>query len=119
MKTSWIIAIVMLWVVFFIFGSIAEQQNTFGSSQVSQGQSLMQPVGTDITGLNSIPVIGQAISLITNVWSYLVTFIQMVFLWFPDLWAGSWLWFYFILPFPVSVGLVISIVFILRGVHNA
>jgi len=112
------IGIVMLYFVLLICSSVAAQSSMITSTEVGQVQGLMQPTGTDSTSLTSGSVIGQAVSLITNVWSYLLGFLQIVFLWFPNLWTGTWLWFYFIVCVPISVGFVMSIVFVLRGVHS-
>jgi hypothetical protein len=119
LKTSWIIGIMSLWVVCYILCSVIEESNLFTSAQTSTVQGFMQPTGTDITTIDNMSSIGQAISLITNVWSYIKPFIQAVFLYFPDLWNGAWLWFYYIVIMPISVAMIVSIVFIFRGVHSA
>jgi len=119
MKTSWIIGIVSLWFVLWILSSIAAQANLITSTQVGQVQTLAQPTGTDVSTFGGSTTIGQAYSLITNVWAYIFGFLQMLFLWFPTLWVGTWLWFYYVVCLPISIALIISIVFIFRGVHSA
>ncbi len=119
MKTSWIIGIMMLWVVCYLLCSVIEGTNLFGSAQTGTIQGMMQPAGTDVSSFEDTSAIGQAYSLITNVWSYIKPVIQAIFLFFPDLWNGVWLWFYYIVIMPISVGLIVSLVFIFRGVHSA
>lgn len=118
MKTSWIIGIVSLWVVCYILCSVIENTNLFTSEQTGMIQSMLQPEGTEITSIENASSIGQAYSLITNVWSYLISVIKVIFLWFPDLWSGNWIWFYYCFIAPLSIGLIVSIVFILRGVQS-
>jgi len=115
MKQSWVIAVVTLYVVFHLLGSVAEGSLSITSSQVSQAQGLMQPIMTDVSPLNSIPVIGLAVSLITNIGSYFISFMMMVFLWYPTLWSGTWMWFYWLFVMPVSIGMIMAIVTMLRG----
>jgi hypothetical protein len=85
---------------------------------MSMLQRLMQPTGTDVTVISSLPVIGGAASLISYVWNFFKIFIQMIFLYFPSIWNGQWIWVWYFLCVPVTVGFVASIVIILRGVHN-
>jgi hypothetical protein len=93
--------------------------SSIGAQQMEWLDALTSNVQiTNVTALYSVPVIGQAVSLITKVGEYISTLILMIFLWFPDIWAGNWLWLYFFLCLPVTVGFVVSFVFILRGVHN-
>jgi hypothetical protein len=119
MKTSWIIGTVSLWFALMLIASVVEATNKVTTTEITQVQNLMQPTGTDVTVLNSLPVIGGFASLITNVWSYLIGFLQMVFFWSPTLWTGNWLWIYLIFVMGIGVGIVMSVVFILRGVHSA
>ena len=113
-----------MYIMMLLLCSGAEQQNvllTNSANPTGTGttvQNLMQPIGTDYTNPNAIPLIGGAISLITNVWTYILPFIQMVFLWQPTLWTGSWILVYYVFCIPLSIGFIASIVFIFRGVHN-
>ena len=109
----------MLWVTCYILCSVIENTNLFTSAESNTVMGMMQPEGTDITSLENTSAIGQAYSLITNVWNYIKPVISAIFLWFPDLWSGTWIWVYLCLIMPISVGLIISLVFIFRGVHSA
>jgi hypothetical protein len=119
LKTSWIIGIMSLYMVCLVVCSIIEQTNLVTSASVASLQGMMQPEGSDVSNLlQNVPVLSGAVSLITMVWSYLKPVIEAIFLYFPDLWNGPWLWFYFIFILPISIGFVVSVVFILRGVPN-
>lgn len=119
MKTSFIIGWVCLFVACIMGDSIIQQSAGITSTQGGWLFALTHPSGTDVTVLSSIPIIGQAASLITMVWSYILNLIELIFLWFPSIWNGTWLWVYYFVCLPVAIGFVVSIVFILRGVHNA
>ena len=111
MKTSWIIFIVFAYLAIFYFAGVAEYSSLI-NSQVSQNlYTLGTPTGTNF--------LGTLTSQISAVWDYMVVFIKMIFLWNGTLWVGSWLWFYYFVCLPICIGVVMSIVFILRGVHNS
>jgi hypothetical protein len=110
MKTSWIIFIAMIYAAIFYFSGVAEYTNNLDSSVMLRMQNLGQPTGTNFgVGLTSQIVL---------VWDYMVNFIKMVFLWNPTLWSGSWYYFYVFVCLPVCIGVVFSIVTIMRGVHS-
>lgn len=111
MKTSWIIFIILVYIAIFYFAGVAEYANQMNAATVAHIQSLGQPEGTNW--------VLQGVSQINKVWDYMMVFIQMVFLWNGTLWTGVWLYFYFVVCLPICIGVVMSIVFILRGVHSS
>jgi hypothetical protein len=120
MKTSFIIG----WATLFIVGIFLELVITggtgVGSSYMDTLSSLTKNVNiVNVTSLYSVPVIGQAASLITMIGQYFAILIAMIFLYFPDIWAGNWIWLWYFLCIPVSVGFIFSFITILRGVHSS
>ena len=111
MKTSWIIFIVLVYIAIFYFAGVAEYANQMNATTVASLQSLGQPEGTNW--------VLQGVSQIVRVWDYIKVFIQMLFLWNGTLWTGYWLYFYFAVCLPICIGVVMSILFILRGVHSS
>ncbi len=73
------------------------------------------------------PAFAGSANLFTAAWAvvvdvalYLTIFVQILFLWMPTVFSDPnmlWLWWYVCLP--VDLGMVLSIVFIVRGVHSA
>jgi len=109
MKTSFIIFIVFTYLSIFYFAGVAEYSAPINSTVVGNLQSLGQPVGTNFgVGLTSMIVL---------VWDWMKTLIQMIFLWNGTLWVGNWLYFYYYVCLPVCIGVVASIVMVMRGVH--
>lgn len=111
MKTSWIIFIGMVYLAILYFSGIMEQTNNINSSVASNFMALNTPSGTNFMGVLATDIV--------NVWNYLLHFFPMLFLWNPSIWTGYWLYFYYIFCIPICIGMVMSIVFILRGVHNS
>jgi hypothetical protein len=111
LKTSWIIFVVFAYLAIFYFGGIAEYNSLLNSQVVANVQSLAQPSGTNffVAGVMQVALL----------WDYIRNFIQMIFLWNGTLWVGSWLYFYYFVCLPICIGVVMSIVFVLRGVHNS
>ena len=118
MKTSWFIGLISLWFVMMILSGIAEQSNLVTSTVVESVQGLVQPEGTDVGSISTGAGTSAAYSIVTSVFSYLGPFFQMVFLWHPTLWTGSWFYFYLVFCLPIAVAMVISIVFVFRGVNS-
>lgn len=120
MKTSFIIG----WACLFIAGTIGELFITGGTGFGSDTMSLIRSVTRDvnivnITSLYAIPVIGQVASFFVMVGEYLALIISMLFLWFPNIWAGNWIWVYYFLCVPVTIGFIFSIIVIVRGGSNS
>ena len=111
-------AVMTIYMVMQLFISVAEEGNSVDATKIEQVQGLLQPAGTDVSALENIPLLGGAYSLITNVWDYCKGVIEIIFLWSPSLWSGNWYWFWLLFCLPVAVGMVASLVFILRGVPS-
>jgi hypothetical protein len=112
-KTSWVIFVVIAYIAIFYFAGIMEQTNLITSTSTGQVnlQAMGQPTGTNFgVGLTSQIVL---------VWNYMVNLIYMVFLWNPTVWSGNWIWFYYIVCLPICIGVVFSIVTIMRGSHSS
>jgi hypothetical protein len=101
----------MVYISIFYFSGIAEQQNNVTPVVASNLYTLGTPSGTNF--------FGNIVSNVVAVWNYMLVFIKMVFLWNGTLWQGNWLWFYYVICLPVVIGMVFSIVTILRGVHDS
>lgn len=109
MKTAWLIFMVFAYIAIFYFAGVAEYKNLMDAQTVANIQALTQPSGTNW--------LIQGLSQLNAAWDFFVNFIKMVLLWNGTLWVGSWLWFYYCVCLPICAGIVISLAFILRGVH--
>lgn len=118
MPPKWIIGVITIYLAILLATSIANQANQFTAGEVAKLQSMTLATGTDITNIGGVGTTGGDFSLITNVWTYIKTFIQAAFLWSPSLWTGNWLWFYYFFCLPICIAMVVSIVFVLRGVRS-
>ena len=110
MKSSWMAGITMFYMGLLYLSLVAEQGASINSSTMNVFNNLMTPTGTDFSN----PV-AAVTSLITDVWQYFLIVFQIVFLWFPDLWTGNWIWFYFFVCFPVVAMMALTFVTVLRG----
>ena len=110
MRTGWIVGIVMIYIAMAYFGITAEMGSSLGASPLATIDTLMKPEFTNFeVGLST---------LITNVGTYILAFLQIVFLWFPTLWSGTWIWFYFFVILPMVVGMTLGLVMVMRGVGS-
>ena len=110
MKTSWIIGIFMFYLILAALAVMIEQTTTMNSTVLGSIASLLRPTVTNVAG----ETIG-FISFVTNIGSYIMAFIRALFLFFPSVWTGYLYWFWLFVCVPISVGMILSIVIILRG----
>ena len=111
MKTSWLIFMIFTYIAIFYFAGVAEYANLMNALTMHNLQALAQPTGTNW--------FLQGVSQINALWDFFVNLIKMLFLWNGTLWTGYWYYFYLFFCLPLCVGIVISLVFILRGVHSS
>lgn len=117
MKTSFIIAWACLFISCIMFNSIVELNTGMDNTQMNWLNNIIHPTGVE-SAINDWGVIGEIAGFVTMVWSYFVTLISMIMLYFPSMWNGVWLWVYFVVFLPVSIGFIVSIVIILKGGNN-
>jgi len=111
MKTSWFIGLLTLWGIFTVISGIIEM-NTLGEAEVGVFQALMQPEIPEFTN-----PIGAVFAFVNVAWDYLQNLWSV--LWFDyAFFQGQWLYVKYIIFLPISISLVISLVFILRGVGS-
>jgi hypothetical protein len=110
-KTSWIIFIVFVYASIFYFGGVAEYNNLFTPAIASNFKALLTPTGTNFFVAGVMEIV--------NVWDFVLNLIKMIGLWNGTLWVGSWLYFYWFVCLPVAIAMVVTLVFVLRGVHNS
>ena len=111
MKTSWIIFIILVYATIFYFAGVAEYNSLITPSFAANAQALGNLQGTDW--------LTQGVSEVVAAWDTIKNFIPMIFLWNGTLWVGSWLYFYYFVCLPICGGMGLSLLFILRGVHNS
>ncbi len=84
----------------------------FNPSSGNPLSTLMAPTMTNISGQ-----VSAAVTIITNIGNYCVAFLGALFLWSPTIWSGYFVWIWFLVCLPISIGMVFSVITILRGVH--
>ena len=111
MKQSWIIGTVMLWMTIFT----SELMATGGTilSGITGFNSIASPAF-----VNSSNAISNAATILVNIGSFFVALVKAFFLYSPTVFAGTWLWFWEFVCFPISISFIVVIATILRGVHS-
>lgn len=73
--------------------------------------------------MNLTQLVGSTVSAIwapaLTVISVFMSFMSIITMYYPAIFHDVWLWFWFIICLPISVGFIISIVSIIRGVHTS
>ncbi len=122
MKTSWMIGCIMAYLLIFAAEMVATGGTVFNATTAS---GISNVAAVNQTGLMA-PTIQESTNVFTAAWAviagvaaYLRLILQMLALWSPTIFVGDYLWFYWFICFPVAAGMVVSIVFIVRGVHSA
>lgn len=112
----------MAWALIFLLEMMATGGTVFSATTSS---NMTNPIANNSTLLMS-PTLAESTNIFTAAWAvttgvanYLKIVIQIIFLWCPTVFSGYMLWFWWLICFPVDVGIVFSIVSIVRGVHSA
>lgn len=110
----------MAWILIFCL----EMMATGGVSFSGTSSGIANPVSDNASLINpdfseSTNIFVAAWAVVTHVASYLKILVQVLFLWCPTVFAGYMIWFWWLICFPVDVGIVFSLVSIVRGVHSA
>jgi hypothetical protein len=111
MKTSWVIGLVMFYLLILGLEMVMTGSTTFAPSVTSQQSVLTSP--TIVTETN---VVTQAVAFFSNLGDYISVLIPMLGLWSPTVFSGIMLWVWWFVCFPIDVGIVVTILWILRGV---
>lgn len=112
MKTSWIIGVITIYLIIMAAELMATNGTAFSASTSENLTTLMSPTMANYSSSTSAFA-----SIVTNVGTYVMTFLQAMFLWSPTIFSGYWIWFWLFICLPVSIGMVLSVVQILRGVR--
>lgn len=112
MKQSWVIGIVTIWTLIFT----AELMVTGGTAftRSSALNTLASPAFVNAAGSTSA-----LSSVINGIGTFFVSFISVIFLWSPTVFAGNWIWFWQFICLPISISFIVVIATILRGVRGS
>ncbi len=113
MKTSWVIGVVMMWIVIMGLEMMATGGTFFSTSSHTSLETLAGPILTNLS--SSTPAI---VSIVTNVGNIFITIIEVAFLYSPTIWTGYWLWVWMVCCLPVGIGMVYGAVSLARGVST-
>jgi hypothetical protein len=112
LKTAWIVGIVMAYLLIFaleMWSTGAESLDIAGNAATASQTMLSALGGTPISGLLAMGV---------TFFSYIVAILQMLILYAPTVFAGDMIWVWWFVCFPVDVGMVLSIIAVMRGVSS-
>jgi hypothetical protein len=110
MKQSWVIGIISLWLVIFTSEMIATGGTAF--SNQNDLNVLASPAFVNQSG-----VVAAASAIMNGIATFFVSFVQIIFLWSPTVFAGNWIWFWEFICLPIAISFIVVIATILRGVH--
>lgn len=117
MKQSWVVGIVMIYVILQGLTMVAQADTT--------GDSSIWGVLDSVFKYNLSQVQGSGTSLISSLWvpaqvgiAVLMALGNIILLYYPALFSGSYIWFWFIVCLPIAVGFVFTIVTLVRGVPS-
>jgi hypothetical protein len=97
-----------------------------GGINFSQTPSGIDNVVAQNTSSLAFPQLAESTNVFTAAWavivgvaSYIALFFQIIFLWCPTVFSSYGMWFWWYICLPVDIGMVLSIIFIVRGVHSS
>lgn len=112
MKQSWIIGSITLYMLIISMEMMATGSTTFPSFMQSHLNTLWNPAMANFAGSAT------ALStLFVGIGTYLVAFIEIIFLWSPTVFAGNFFFFWLYICLPISISFILVLISIARGVH--
>lgn len=111
MKTSWLIGLVMLFVILTVITGVMEM-SYLGGAEASRLQRLMQP---DVPAYTN--PLGAITAYVTATWDYIQNLWGIFWFDYP-FFQGSWAILRYIFM-AVSIGVIVSLVAVIRGVGSA
>lgn len=112
MSTKWLIGLIMLWGMFTVIAGICEQ-STYGATEVGLVQQLMtQPEFTSTFG-----VLGDAYTAMSWAGNEIKVLWNMFWFNYP-FFEGQWQTIRYIVFMPVSIGVIISMFFAIKGTSS-
>ena len=105
----------MLYVILQGFTMIAQGTTT---GDISIWSNLNGMYKTNLTQNVVISAVSAIWAPAASVLSVISTFLQAVVMYYPALFTGYYVWLWWCLLLPISVGFVIVIISMIRGVHS-
>ncbi len=93
--------------------TIAEGGTSFSQGSISLLQGAFQ-----FTTIDHSNIITIATSFVSNILPAITGLLSIIFLWFPTVWEGYFIWFWYLICVPLGAGMCWAIMIILRGVPN-
>ncbi len=118
MKTSWIIGIVMFYLLIFgceVFATGGTSLGGTTSSNVTNVVTTNQTAFMNPNFQESTNVFTNAWATATGVASYLTLLVKVLFLWCPTIFSEYGLWVWWFICFPTDCAMIAAIIFIVRG----
>ncbi len=121
MRTSLIIGLIMLWLIiagleFMVDNPAAAAGTAIMSSTNNDTATTLMSAGKFVSSGN---VFTTAWTIITDAAPAFQAIIKVIFLWSPSIFAGYMVYFWYIFCLPISIGFIISLIFVARGVHSS
>lgn len=116
MKQSWVVGIIMIYVILQGLTMVVQTSTTGESSVWSILHNMYAVNLTQNVVISAVSSIFAAAGVVLAIFA---TLLQMIFLYYPALFSGVYLWFWFVVCFPIACGFVVSIVSVIRGVPAA
>ena len=115
MKQSWIVGIVMLYIILQGL-TMVMQADTIGATSIwGVMDSLWRLNYTNTFGASAVTaaLVPGAVMI-----SVMLSFGQILILYYPVIFQGTYVWFYWCVCLPIAIGFIISLITILRGVGS-
>ncbi len=112
MKTSWIIGVVMMYILILSVELVVTGGTAFGTTAQGNLNGLTSNTMTNYSSGTSAFT-----AIFSQAGSYFMTFLNAVMLWSPTLFSGYYVYFWLFFCLPIDIGMVMSIAQVARGVH--
>lgn len=114
MKTSWIIGVIMFYLLILGLELMITEGTLFSNAVTRNVGTLYQP---ELAAQSNI--VTQGIAILSQIGEYIVAVLEVLFLWSPSVFSGYMIWVYWFVCFPVACAMFFGIILSsIRGVGS-
>jgi hypothetical protein len=110
MKSSWIMGVIMSYLLILGIELLVTEGNLFSNPITANAGVLAQP---DI--ITSGSIFSQVGAILSQLGTWISTFIQVLFLYNASVFSGYMIWVYVLICLPITIATIYGVVQLIRG----
>lgn len=114
-KQSWTVGVVMLYIILQGLTMIV-QQSTTGDTRIWGYLNSVFQYNVSTSVISNISMVWAEAGAVLAMF---VSFLEIILMYYPALFPGNYVWIWWCILLPIDVGMVMSVIAMIRGVHTS